>query len=82
MKRFYSRWVGGPYGTIIWNCAGFTTWSGIQDELAGHTGRGQELLAQLEHLEDQREDCIFPFLSKLFRDFHSHQARVFLRENA
>ena len=37
----------------------------------------EELLAQLEHLEDQRADCIVPFLSKLFRDFHSHQARVF-----
>ena len=33
----------------------------------------QELVASLEHLENEREDCIFPFLSKLFRDFHSHQ---------
>ena len=33
-------------------------------------------MASLEHLEDEREDCIFPFLSKLFRDFHSHQART------
>lgn len=43
-------------------------------KLRFYTPRIKELLAQLEHLEDQREDCIFPFLSKLFRDFHSHQA--------
>ena len=39
-----------------------------------YTPKIKELLAQLEHLEDEREDCIFPFLSKLFREFYSHQA--------
>eukprot|EP00441_Pelagodinium_beii_P045925 CAMPEP_0197623760 /NCGR_PEP_ID=MMETSP1338-20131121/3699_1 /TAXON_ID=43686 ORGANISM="Pelagodinium beii, Strain RCC1491" /NCGR_SAMPLE_ID=MMETSP1338 /ASSEMBLY_ACC=CAM_ASM_000754 /LENGTH=1113 /DNA_ID=CAMNT_0043193827 /DNA_START=23 /DNA_END=3364 /DNA_ORIENTATION=+ len=39
-----------------------------------HTKKIKELLAQLDKLEDQREDCIFPFLSRLFRDFHAHQA--------
>ncbi|CAJ1446347.1 unnamed protein product [Effrenium voratum] len=46
-----------------------------------YTAKIKELLAQIEQLEDEREDCIFPFLSKLFRDFHSHQApfRALLR---
>eukprot|EP00933_Yihiella_yeosuensis_P023297 TRINITY_DN1814_c2_g5_i1.p1 TRINITY_DN1814_c2_g5~~TRINITY_DN1814_c2_g5_i1.p1 ORF type:complete len:1116 (+),score=272.77 TRINITY_DN1814_c2_g5_i1:55-3402(+) len=39
-----------------------------------HTERIKELIAQLDNLENSREDCIFPFLSKLFRDFHNHQA--------
>lgn len=43
-------------------------------KLRFYTPKIRELIAQLEHLEDEREDCIFPFLSKLFREFHSHQA--------
>jgi len=38
------------------------------------TPRIKQLLAELENLEDQREDCIFPFLAKLFQEFHAHQA--------
>nr|QDO16203.1 DNA mismatch repair protein MSH6 [Lingulodinium polyedra] len=34
----------------------------------------KQLIGQLDNLEDQREDCIFPFLSKLFQEFHAHQA--------
>lgn len=43
-------------------------------KLRFYTPKIKELVASLEHLEDEREDCIFPFLSKLFREFHSHQA--------
>lgn len=39
-----------------------------------HTQMQKQLLEELDKLEDQREDCIFPFLSRLFREFHNHQA--------
>lgn len=39
-----------------------------------HTPRIKELITELEHLENEQEDCIFPFLSRLFQDFHEHQA--------
>ena len=39
-----------------------------------HTPQIKELIAQLDQLENEQEDCIFPFLSKLFREFHAHQA--------
>merc|ERR1740121_109163 len=32
------------------------------------------LVAELDHVEDQREDCVFPFLSCLFQEFYAHQA--------
>jgi len=35
----------------------------------------KELVAQLEHLEDEQEDCIYPFLSRLFKEFYAHQAK-------
>lgn len=35
----------------------------------------KELVAELDSLEDRREDCIFPFLSRLFQEFHAHQAQ-------
>jgi DNA mismatch repair protein MSH6 len=31
-------------------------------------------VAELDALEDQQGDCIFPFLSRLFQKFHGHQA--------
>lgn len=39
-----------------------------------YTVRSKALLAELEQKEDEREDCLFPFLSRLFRDFHAQQA--------
>mmetsp|Transcript_33952 Transcript_33952/g.54046 ORF Transcript_33952/g.54046 Transcript_33952/m.54046 type:complete len:1088 (-) Transcript_33952:208-3471(-) len=38
------------------------------------TPRIKQLIHDLEALEDESGDCIFPFLAKLFRSFHSHQA--------
>jgi len=38
------------------------------------TKRIKELVAEMDSLEDRREDCIFPFLSRLFQEFHAHQA--------
>lgn len=38
------------------------------------TPRIKELIAELDKLEDEREDCIFPFLSQLFQQFHGDQA--------
>lgn len=34
-----------------------------------------KLVAEMDALEDKREDCIFPFLSQIFQQFHSHQAQ-------
>lgn len=34
----------------------------------------KELVSQLDNLQDQREDCVFPFLSRLFQEFYAHQA--------
>jgi len=39
------------------------------------TERIKKLVAELDALEDRREDCIFPFLSRLFQEFHAHQAQ-------
>lgn len=39
-----------------------------------YTEKSKQLLGELETLENQREDCVFPFLAKLFRRFHEHQA--------
>lgn len=39
------------------------------------TSRIQQLVADLDPLEDRREDCIFPFLSRLFQEFYAHQAQ-------
>jgi len=38
------------------------------------TQRIKELVLALDRLEDKREDCIYPFISRLFMEFHSHQA--------
>ena len=46
----------------------------IKGKVRFHTSQIKELIAQLEQLEDEHEDCIFPFLSKLFRNFHAHHA--------
>ena len=46
----------------------------VKGKVRFHTPQIKELLAQLEQLEDEHEDCIFPFLSKLFREFHAHHA--------
>jgi len=48
--------------------------SRLKGKVRFHTAQIKELIAQLEQLEDEHEDCIFPFLSKLFREFHAHQA--------
>jgi len=39
------------------------------------THRIKELVEQYDHLENQREDCKFPFLSQLFQNFYAHQAQ-------
>ncbi|CAE7859015.1 MSH6 [Symbiodinium necroappetens] len=46
----------------------------VKGKVRFHTPQIKELLVQLDQLEDEQEDCIFPFLSKLFREFHLHQA--------
>jgi DNA mismatch repair protein MSH6 len=40
-----------------------------------HTNSIKKYIAELEALEDQQGDCIFPFLSRLFQRFHGHQAQ-------
>jgi len=40
-----------------------------------YTQRIKELVATLDDLENKREDCVFPFLSQIFREFHGHQAQ-------
>jgi len=49
--------------------------SGKPVRLRFQTTSIKQLVVDLEHLEDQREDCIYPFLSKLFLSFYSHQAQ-------
>jgi len=44
-------------------------------KLRFQTPKIKQLVAELENLEDRREDCIYPFLSKLFWTFYSHQAK-------
>mmetsp|Transcript_6228 Transcript_6228/g.11330 ORF Transcript_6228/g.11330 Transcript_6228/m.11330 type:complete len:1097 (-) Transcript_6228:71-3361(-) len=34
----------------------------------------QDAVEKLKHLEEKKEDCIFPFLSRLFQEFFAHQA--------
>jgi len=38
------------------------------------TQRIRELVSALDRLEDLREDCIYPFISRLFLEFYKHQA--------
>merc|ERR1719491_1808661 len=40
-----------------------------------HTDVIKRLLAEMDSLEDQQGDCIFPFLSRLFQKFHGYQAQ-------
>jgi len=47
--------------------------SRMKSKVRFHTSKIKELIAQLDQLENEREDCIFPFLSKLFSEFHKHQ---------
>jgi len=35
----------------------------------------KSLVAQLDSLDDKREDCIFPFLARLFQEFYAHHAQ-------
>jgi len=46
-----------------------------KNKLRFHTETIKGLIAELESLEDQREDCLFPFLARLFQEFHAHQAQ-------
>mmetsp|Transcript_30510 Transcript_30510/g.85568 ORF Transcript_30510/g.85568 Transcript_30510/m.85568 type:complete len:930 (-) Transcript_30510:117-2906(-) len=39
------------------------------------TDRIKQFVQEMEHAEDAREDCIFPFLCKLFQQFHAYQAQ-------
>jgi DNA mismatch repair protein MSH6 len=34
----------------------------------------KQLVAELDHTEDRREDCVFPFLARIFSEFHANQA--------
>lgn len=38
------------------------------------TPRIKELVADFERAKHQRDDCVFPFISRLFQEFHAHQA--------
>lgn len=40
-----------------------------------HTDAIKKFVAELDALEDQQGDCIFPFLSRLFQKFHGYQAQ-------
>jgi len=35
----------------------------------------KKFVSELDLLENKREDCIFPFISRLFKEFHSYQAQ-------
>lgn len=52
-------------------------------EMTGQLGSGEirfqtafikATVAKLDQLENDREDCIYPFLARLFTDFHAYQA--------
>lgn len=46
-----------------------------KSRLRFHTPRIKQLLQELDRLEDQQEDCVYPFLSRLFSEFYAHQAQ-------
>jgi len=35
----------------------------------------KQLVAELDRLDEQLEDCVFPFLSRLFQEFYAHHAQ-------
>merc|ERR1712137_275737 len=45
-----------------------------QGKLRFQTSQIKAFVEELDRLENMQEDCVFPFLSRLFREFHSHQA--------
>eukprot|EP00928_Gymnodinium_smaydae_P054590 TRINITY_DN38335_c0_g1_i1.p1 TRINITY_DN38335_c0_g1~~TRINITY_DN38335_c0_g1_i1.p1 ORF type:complete len:1104 (-),score=166.63 TRINITY_DN38335_c0_g1_i1:293-3604(-) len=49
--------------------------SRLKNKVRFQTPRIKELVAKLESLEDRLEDCIWPFLSRLFQEFYAHQAQ-------
>jgi len=48
--------------------------SRLKDKIRFYTDTIKGLVAQLEQLEHEQEDCIFPFLARLFQEFYAHQA--------
>lgn len=49
--------------------------SRLKDRVRFQTTCIKKLVSELDLLENRREDCIFPFLSRLFKEFHAHQAQ-------
>eukprot|EP00927_Polykrikos_kofoidii_P077723 TRINITY_DN74640_c0_g1_i1.p1 TRINITY_DN74640_c0_g1~~TRINITY_DN74640_c0_g1_i1.p1 ORF type:complete len:1129 (-),score=184.22 TRINITY_DN74640_c0_g1_i1:476-3862(-) len=49
--------------------------SRLKGKVRFQTERIKQLVTQLEATECKLEDCIWPFLSKLFQEFYAHQAQ-------
>lgn len=49
--------------------------SSLKNKMRFQTEGIKQLVIRLDDLEDKLEDCIWPFLSKLFQEFYAHQAQ-------
>jgi len=49
--------------------------SRLKNKVRFQTAEIKQLVEKLDHLKDRLEDCLWPFLSKVFQEFYAHQAQ-------